>query len=208
MIRAGRDVVDRSGIGELHGMTERQARRYKPWAADGHPASVTPRGGHQGYPELWDREQAEAFAQGAPVPEVPDARDHRADTPEDLLDRFEAAEVAEVKSVTWEMGHQRGRTPEPDAEPFGVPHWHRRTVEAYRAKRGQLRTAPHPGGRPPGTPARRPPGEVRAAIGVYLAEAAHAGTPVTTAEAARRAGVHYTTAHRHVTAIRRGIASS
>lgn len=188
MIPAGRRAVDRAGVAELHGLTWRQAQRHRPWAEPGHPAPIT-----RGKPALWDRDQAAAHARGEQVPALPETVD-----PGDLLDRWEAAELAGVDPVAWERDHYRERVPAPDAQACGVLHWYRRTVEVYRADRA---TPKRGGGRPPGRSETRPRAEIAERVQKLLDETEHSGEPISVAEVARRVGIHYTTAHRHVTAI-------
>lgn len=190
MIAAGHNAVDRAGIAELHGMTWQQARRHQPWAQPGHPAPIT-----QGRPALWDYDQAAAFANGDPVPELPVVV-HKLD----LLDRWEAAKEAGADPVAWERDIYRDRVPKPDEDVLGVPFWYRDTVWSH--KKG--RAAPeHRGGRPAGHVDTVPRGEVRGRVAELLDAAIAAGEPITTAEIARRVGVHYSTALRHVQSIAR-----
>lgn len=190
MIASGRGVVDRAGVAALHGMTWRQAQRRRPWAEPGHPAPIT-----RGKPALWDYEQVATFSKGEQVPVLPESAD-----PDDLLDRWEAAERAGVDPVAWERDHYRGRIPAPDAEALGVPYWYRRTVDSYRDSRGTPRSG---GGRPPGRSEALPRAEVAERVRELLGEAERSGEVISVAEIARRVGVHYTTAHRHVSAARR-----
>jgi len=126
MIRAGRDVVDRLQIAALANMSPSVAAKRKPWNADGHPKPITTYRPTNGRPAMWDKEQAEAFAAGLPVPQLPEQ-----DDPDDLLDRFEAAELAGMTPVAWESAYHQDRFPK-DTEKLGVPVWRRRTVEAIR----------------------------------------------------------------------------
>jgi hypothetical protein len=83
-----------------------------------------------------------------------------------------------------------------------VPHWHRRTIEQYRAQREQPRVTPHPGSRPSGTPARRAAGELEAGVAELLTQAAASNRTLPTAQVTAELGMHYTTAHRYVSAWR------
>lgn len=189
MIPAGRTVTDRSGIAALHGMTWRQAVSRRPWSAPGHPEPIT-----RGRPALWDAEQAAAFARGEAIPPLP-----ATPNPRDLLDRWEAAEYVGVKPTAWEREFYRGRVPKPDAEVHGVPHWYRSTVEAHRRER----EVPKRGsGRPAGRVEAVPRAELGKRVRDLLREADERGERISVAEVARRIGIHYTTAHRHVTAAR------
>ncbi len=196
MIPVGRDVLNWEGIAELHGLTMRQARRSKPWALPDHPAPITPGRATRGRPTLWDYDQAAAFAAGDTVPPLPDAIHD-----DDLLDRFEAAAEAEVAATAWEQDQYRDRVPAPDEEVHGIPLWYRSTVTAYRDQRT---AAPRRrgDGRPPGNGETRPRAEIRAAVHQLLREATETGQPISTAAIARQLGIHYTTAIRHVHAIR------
>lgn len=190
MIAVGHHAIDRAGVAELHGLTWRQARRVRPWAQPDHPASV-----NRGRPQLWDQEQAEAYARGQQPPAIIGDVWHD----RDLLDRFEAAEWAEVDPVAWERDMYRDRVPPADETIYDVPFWYRDTVDQYRAGRSDPK---HGGGRPPGVRETIPRVEVGSRVHQLLREAIETGQPISTAEIARRVGIHYTTAHRYVSAIR------
>ena len=192
MIPAGRSVVTREGIAELHGLSWRQARRARPWAAEGHPEPLTRGRPTHSRPQLWDREQAAAFAGGAPVPALP--VDPHA---EDLLDRSEAAELAGVDPVAWERDIYRERVPEPDRTLHGGRYWYRATVQAWRAAHTVRQVG---GGRPPG----RADTVQRAQLPHRVRDLLEQEPDIRIAEVARRLGVHYATAHRHVSRIRTG----
>ncbi|MGZ3140419.1 hypothetical protein ACVDFE_00080 [Lentzea chajnantorensis] len=191
MIRAGRDVVSRLEIAALHGQSEATAHKKKPWAQDGHPAPVTTRKAAQGYPTLWDRQQAEQFAASLEVEPLPEE-----DRPDDLLDRFEAAAVAGVKPEAWEKRYQNGRLPSDD-ERCGVPFWNRSTAERERDN-------PPTRGRPSGTTGgrRQDALDLEQRIRALLDEAAAAGTSLTNLDIARRLEVHVNTVGRHLARIR------
>lgn len=199
MIRAGRDVVDRAEIAQLHGLSESQANRRKPWAAEGHPKPVYARKQH-----LWDKEQATAYAKGEPVPALPEV-----DSPEDLFDRWEAADAAGVHENSWETGRSRGTFPAPDAHKHDVPFWLRSTVEEFvrfRAARGSY----NPAGRPKGTTGRRPAKsldlekELRKMLG-YLKRT---GQPLVKADVARKLGINVSTLRYHLTQIEKDDAAT
>lgn len=208
MIPAGRRAVDQRGIAELHGLSVHQARRRRPWAASGHPAPLTRGRPRRGHPQLWDHEQAAAYAAdpAAPVPPLPEPGH-----PNDLLDHAEAAELAGIEPATWYFygwrDHQRHAepggpepvelVPPPDAEVFGTPHWHRHTVTAFRVERERRAAAPR-GGRPAGSTDGASRGEIATLVAELLTTADQTGQPLTVAEIARRLGVHYSTAHNHV----------
>lgn len=188
-IHVGRHAVDREGIAELHGLTWHQAHRRRPWAQPGHPAPIT-----RGRPALWDYEQARAYARGEAVPHLPTDVVHA----RDLLDRWEAAAEAGVDPVAWERDMYRDRVPPADEEIYGVPYWYRGTVWAHRDNRS---TPKRGGGRPAGSTDTIPRAELRQRVAALLDHAIQDGEPISTAEIARRLGIHYTTARNHVLAI-------
>jgi hypothetical protein len=191
VIRAGRTAVDTAGLAALHGLTPRQARDVQPWNAEGHPPRVTTGTRSKGQPDLWDTEQAAAFAQGKPVPDLPTV-----DDPDDLLDRNECAALIEVTAKTWTDYQSQGKVPKPDRVVCGREHWYRRTVETVRDKREQQAGTPH-GGRPPGSTESMSRAEVAQRIGELV------GSGVTNvAEIQRRVGCAYSTALRHVRRLR------
>ena len=194
MIPAGHSVVDCAGIVELHGLSWRQGRRVRPWTRPGHPPPITAGRPTNGRPQLWDFEQAEQFARGEDVTRLPTAIDGS-----DLLDRIEAAEWAGVNPVAWERDLYRSRVPPPDQHLLGGKFWYRSTVDAYRCERKTVRRG---GGRPEGSVESVPRGQLRQRVRGLLREAVDSGVPMSTAEIARRLNVHYTTAHRHVAAVR------
>lgn len=187
MIPAGRDPIDRAGIAGLHGLTQLDGRR-RPWRDPTHPPPLSSVPGSRARPQLWDRAQATAYAAGQAIPALPTG-----EHPADLLDRREAAALAGVDPVAWKRDSYRNRVPPRDAAPHGVPHWRRHTVLAYRTQREQPRASPHPGGRPAG--AREP--LRRRDVAERVRELVADQPQISTAELARRLGVHYTTAHRH-----------
>jgi phage terminase Nu1 subunit (DNA packaging protein) len=192
VIRAGRTAVDTAGLAALHGLTPRQARDAQPWNTEGHPARVTTGTRSRDQPDLWDAEQAAAFAQRKPIPPLPTA-DHE----DDLLDRNECAELVDVTPKTWTDYQSQGKVPEPDRDVCGREHWYRRTVEKWRDDRAR-RTGTPPGGRPPGSTEQRP----RAELAQHIRELVAAGE-TNVAAIAREAGCAYSTARRHVEDLRR-----
>ncbi|WP_112273638.1 hypothetical protein [Lentzea terrae] len=195
MIRAGRDVVDRAAIAQLHGLSESQANRRRPWAAEGHPTPVYAHKQH-----LWDTEQATAYANGEPIPALPEV-----DSSDDLLDRFEAAAVAGVAPNSWETGRSRGTFPTPDDVKHGVPFWLRSTVAdfvRFRAERAE-RGGYNPSGRPKGTTGSRPAKsqDLEQRIRAVLAELERAGQPVVKADIARRLNINVSTLRYHLAEI-------
>lgn len=193
MIREGREVVDRAGIAVLAGMSESVAAKKRPWAAEGHPKPITTRRAANGYPTMWDKEQATRYAAGETVPSLPEQ-----DSPSDLLDRFEAADLAGMSPGAWESAYQHGRIPADDTR-LGVAHWRRSTVEAIRDNRPTR-------GRPPGTPGRRHQDseELTARIRELLEQAAAAGAPLTNIDIAQRLQIHVNTVSAHRARIRSG----
>lgn len=195
MIQAGRCAIDRAGIGQLHGLSWRQARRARPWAQPGHPAPITRGRPANGKPQLWDSRQAEAFARGQPVPQLPTGEPHE----RDLLDYVEAAHVAGADPRAWIRDVYRDRAPAADEHILGGSFWYRETVEHRRQEQA---TPARGGGRPHGARDQHPRGDTAAQVRTLLNAATEADQPISTAEIARRLGIHYTTAHRHVTALR------
>ncbi|MFF9870295.1 helix-turn-helix transcriptional regulator [Streptomyces sp. NPDC013953] len=135
---------------------------------------------------LWDGEQVDAFRQGAPVPPLP-----ADDSPQDLLDRNEAAELAGVSPRTWDRYENLpGVLPRPAAiSVAGVEHWRRGDIEQW------LRARPGPGnpaGRPKGSTEQLP----RVATGVRVRELLARNPRLTAAGAARELGISAGTAQR------------
>lgn len=205
MIPAGRTAVDLAGIAELHGLSLPTARKERPWNKEGHPAPIAPSSGRprRGHPRLWDREQAAAFAQGRPIPALPEPGD-----PLDLLDLVEAAELAGMKPATWDRYDNREQTltrpegepplvPPPDETVCDVAHWYRRTVEHYRADREARARAPR-GGRPRGSPDRMSRSKIAGRVAELVDQARQRGETPNVAAIARDLGIAYTTAHTHV----------
>jgi hypothetical protein len=177
-------VVDREGVGRIHGLGWHTARARKPWADDGHPSPVNrPAGPPVGRsPALWDTMQVRAHTAGRPVPAIP-TEDH----PDDLLDEREVAALHKLTVRQFQELRAGSRVnliiPAPDATPYGVDHWRRATAEAMRVRVDP--TAP----RPTGTRADR-----RAVLAAQAAALARPGDPVNISELARRSGVSRATA--------------
>ncbi|GAA4527510.1 hypothetical protein [Amycolatopsis samaneae] len=213
MIPAGRTLITQEDIAALYDMSLRTAQRADPppWNRPGHPAPVNADRGKT-HRKLWDAEQAKAFALGKAVPELPTVPEPpEKGHPEDMLDRPEAAKAAGLSTATWSryesMERQRTRAegehrlvPEPNREFGGEPFWFRRTVETYRAERADP-DRKRGGGRPAGTTEKTPRGELAARVAELLNEQPD-GEPLSTPEIARRLGVNYRTAQRHVKAHR------
>lgn len=196
MIPVGRSAIDRAGIAELHGLTWRQARRARPWAHPDHPAPITRGKPANGKPQLWDYEQAEQFARSQAITPLPSGDTHEGD----LLDYVEAAEWAGADPVAWIRDVYRDRVPAADEHILGGSFWYRATVDAWHAERE--RGPRRGGGRPTGSVEHTPRAAIAEQVRALLADAAETGEPISTAEIARRLNIHYTTAHRHVAAIR------
>lgn len=128
MIRADRDVLDLRAIARLHGLPWDTARRRRPWARPDHPRPVNRPA--RGVPALYDAEQVAAAAAAKPVPPLPTA-----EQPGDLLDAHEVTEALNLRPATWRAYLHEGYAPPADAEPYGVPHWSRATVHAWREQR-------------------------------------------------------------------------
>ncbi|MFE5483028.1 DUF6292 family protein [Streptomyces sp. NPDC056527] len=133
MIRAGRlkHVQTMADLADILGKKLTTVRNQKPYAAEGHPASIS---SPTSRAQLWDAEQTKAYYAGQPIPELP-----QTDDDEDLLDRHEAAELLGIAAVTW-----NGYKNDPDLVngvvlvpegPKGTEHWPRRLVLAYKNKR-------------------------------------------------------------------------
>lgn len=194
MIPVGHSAIDRAGIAELHGLSWRQARRAQPWAQPGHPDPLTRGRPANGKPQLWDYEQAEQFARREPVTPLEGGTHER-----DLLDYVEAAHWAGVEPTAWIRDVYRDRVPGADEDVLGGSFWYRQTVDAWRQNHDVPRRG---GGRPHGATDRIPRGDTAERVRAVLREASESGVAVSTAEVARRVGIHYTTAHRHVAALR------
>ncbi|MEO6081577.1 MAG: hypothetical protein ABIQ18_00525 [Umezawaea sp.] len=189
MIPAGRTAVDTAGIAALHGLSIHQARRRQPppWAEPDHPTPLTIGKPAPGRPQLWDREQSAAYARGEPIPPLPEPGD-----PDDLLDGDESAALAGLTPETWARYRRAERVPATDAEVCGSERWYRRTIEQYSAEREHRADEPR-GGRPRGSTENMPRAEVERRI----RELVDSGE-TNIAEIARRVGVAYSTALRHV----------
>lgn len=184
MIRQGRSVVDREGVGRIHGMGWHTARARRPWADDGHPSPVNKPSGPPAdrSPALWDTTQVRAHATGRPVPAIT-AEDH----PDDLLDEREVAALHKLTARQFQDLRAGSRVnltiPDPDATPYGVGHWRRATAEVMRVRVDP--TAP----RPTGTRADR-----LAVLAAHAAALARSDGPTNISELARRSGVSRATA--------------
>lgn len=195
MIPRGRPVADRAHIAMLHGLSWSKAKCDQPWTLPGHPKPLTPGPGRPGRPLLWDLDQAEAFALGKPVPRLPEGP-HASD----LLDRFEAAQAAGIAASHWEQDHYRSLVPAPFDDVHGMTVWTRQSVEAEKERRMTRRSG---GGRPPGTTESIKRAEIRQRVAEVLDLATVHGEPEPAiAEVQRILGIAYTTASKHVHAIK------
>jgi hypothetical protein len=181
--------VDVTGIARLHGVSIHTASRRKPppWAEPEHPATLTGGPPAPGRPQLWDKEQADAYANGEPVPPLP-----QGEHPDDLLNDDEAAALAGLTPATWARYRRAGRVPKVDKVVCGADHWRRRTIEKYRDDRAQRANAPR-GGRPQGSSEKLS----RAELARRIRELIESGE-TNVAAIARQTGCAYTTALRHV----------
>jgi hypothetical protein len=191
VIRRGRSVVDREGVGRLHKLSWDVARRVMPWAEPDHPRPVNQPEGEpprRRVRALWDTEQARAYAVGRTVPEI-DVIDH----PDDLLDDREVAALHGLTTGQFHRIRNDNRIsvtiPEPDATFYGVAHWRRVTAEAMRLH------APRADATEPREPRRYGPrAERREILAAEASAMAETGKPINISELARRAGVSRMTA--------------
>lgn len=185
MIKAGRKVLDRMGVGAAHSLSEAAAARTRPWASPGHPSPVNKPGGRKG--GLWDQEQVHAYIAGGPVPALPTEAD-----PDDLLDASEAAQFAGIAEVTWTRYVERGGiVPEPSGEVSGQRHWRRAVLEAWKPQRPGRGAG---GGRRPKNGLSEQELRDKAAAAVKAAE--DAGRKASAREIGREVGVSPTKATR------------
>lgn len=191
MIRYGRSVVDREGVGRLHTLPWHVARRVRPWAEPDHPRPVNQSEGEPRRPRvpaLWDSKQAKAYATGRTIPTI-DVADH----PDDLLDDREVAALHGLTTSQFHRIHNDNRIsvtiPDPDAAPYGVAHWRRATAEAMRL-RAPRADRDHP------TEHRRygPQAQRRETLAAMATAMAQPGKQINISELARRAGVSRMTA--------------
>lgn len=205
MIPAGRTPIDQAGIAALHGLSIHQAKRRKPWADPGHPAPISKGRPRRGHPQIWDRDQAAAYANdpNGPIPDLPAEED-----PNDLLDAAESAELVGIAPGTWTYytwrEEQRDQAddgvtlvPAPDATHFGTDYWRRSTVLSFKTERDQRAHIPH-GGRPKGSRDGSRRGESAKRVEELLRQAKQDGEELTAAEVARRLNLHYSTVLPHV----------
>lgn len=184
MIKAGRRVLDRAGVGAAHGLTRSAAARHRPWAATGHPQPVNRPGGRRG--ALWDEEQVLAFVAGEQIPPLPEESQAG-----DLLDAAEAAEFAGITEQTWTRYLERGLIPEPSDEVYEQRHWRRDVLERWKPARPGLGAG---GGRRPKNGLSEQ--ELMARTSEIIKEASEKGEQVSAREIARKVGVSPTKASR------------
>lgn len=193
MIHVGRNAVDTAGIAKLHGFSPDKARRVRPWAQTGHPDKITSGGRGKGQPDLWDFAQAQAYVDRRPIPDLPPAAPLGSPgDPGDLFDRNECAAFAEIETKTWTDYKVPG-----SVDVCGRLYWPRRAVESFKAEREERAQAQRPGGRPPGRTESKPRAEVAREIRELVE-----GGEKNVSMIAERVGVAYSTATRHVKAIR------
>lgn len=181
MIRAGRQdkVVTMAGLAKQLGLSAGTVRNNKPYRAAGHPAPIS---SPSALTLLWDGEQTAAYYAGRPVPQLP------GESPQDLLDRHEAAAEAGIAVNTW---NRYKRDPEIAAHLVlvaGVEHWPREAVHAFMQYRSSRE--PKPSGRPRGSGDVFPRNETTERVADLLT----AAPAVSAAQVARELGVAYTTA--------------
>lgn len=194
MIPAGHTAVDFAGLARIHGLapgTLANKINHMP----GHPPPLNTRG----HRKLWDQAQARAYVAGQPIPPLPN-RDH----PDDLLNDYEAAEVAGIKPSTWRFYAREGYIHGSSRTICGMRHWPRHTVEAHRDR-------PKLPGRTVGAkdtrPRRRAPDPRRARVAELLRRAAAGGPAVTARDIAAAHNISTRTAERWLAQARRELAN-
>ncbi|WP_405656949.1 hypothetical protein [Streptomyces sp. RK9] len=124
MIRAGRDCQVRTltDLAAAAGKSAKSFRNQRLHKVPGHPEPIS---SARARVLLWDGEQVDAFHAGRPVPALPEE-----DSRDDLLDRNEAAELADVEPRTWDRyANLPGMRPRPDLVAVAeVDHWRRGEV--------------------------------------------------------------------------------
>ncbi|MEU2563174.1 hypothetical protein ABZ626_28095 [Streptomyces longispororuber] len=185
MIRAGRDHQVRrlADLAAAAGKSAKSFSNQKLHQVPGHPKPVS---SPRARVLLWDGEQVDAFHAGCPVPALPTK-----DSPGDLLDRNEAAELAEVEPRTWDRyANLPGMRPRPQPVVVaGVDHWRRGEVLDWLAGRPGPGTSP---GRPVGSREQAP----RSSITPRAQQLLEREPTITATAAAAELGVTIGTAQR------------
>ncbi|MEV6960681.1 hypothetical protein AB0M97_16070 [Streptomyces sp. NPDC051207] len=185
MIRAGRAHLVRTlaDLAAAAGKTPNRLSSQKMHKRPGHPEPISsPRARVQ----PWDGEQVDAYDAGLPIPPLP-----AQDSPDDLLDRNEAADLAGVAPRTWDRyANLPGMRPRPaPVHVAGVEHWRRGEILRWLAARPGLGSSP---GRPVGSRETTS----RAVIPVRAAEFLAREPSITAARVAAELGVAPSTAQR------------
>lgn len=195
MIRAGRRAVTLADLARKKGVSLGTYKNAGHHRKSGHPAPISSPGSR---PVLWDDAQTTAYYAGEPIPPLP-----AQDSPDDLLDRYEAAALAGVAVGTWDRYDSLpGMRPRPapvdlstlGMDDLGAEHWRRGDIQDWLAQRPGLGG----GGRPKGTADLVPVDEIQPRAAALLAR-----TPDLTAEAAAdQIGVGAQAAQRALAAVR------
>ncbi|MCX5115117.1 hypothetical protein OOK13_43095 [Streptomyces sp. NBC_00378] len=185
MIRAGRAALVRTlaDLATAAGKTPKTFSNQKLHKLPGHPEPIS---SLRARVLLWDGEQIDAYRAGLPVPPLPVQ-----DSPDDLLDRNEAADLVGVAPRTWDRyANLPGMQPRPaPVDAAGVEHWRRGDVLEW------LEARPGPGSSP-GRPAGSRETTPRAGLSVRAAELLAREPTITAARAASELGVTADTAQR------------
>ncbi|MFH8993153.1 DUF6292 family protein [Streptomyces sp. NPDC017940] len=189
MIRAGRKHLVRTldEIATAAGVTARTYRNQRRHKRPGHPAPISSPGARV---LLYDAEQIAAYQAGSPIPSLPEN-----DSPDDLLDHQEAADLVDVAPRSWETYKADPFLRENAVPVKGVVHHPRRTITAWMESRPGSGTG---GGRPTGTGDLMP----REDLLPRTAQLLDAKADITAEQAADDLGVHPDTAQRALTTLR------
>lgn len=128
MIRAGRTVLSAEEAAIACGFSSlRAAKAAGLFTRPSFPRPVNQHGERPGHRMLWDQAQVRAHGEGAPVPAVPSV-----DSPDDLLDAHEAAELWGISRATWDSYDKK----KPHLIPahqliHGVKFWLRRDLTEF-----------------------------------------------------------------------------
>ncbi|MEU4898874.1 helix-turn-helix domain-containing protein [Streptomyces sp. NPDC044780] len=182
MIRAGRQHLVRTKdmLAQDMGMAAGTFSNKKPYAAKGFPQPIS---SQRARLLLWDSEQTAAFLAGDPVPDLPPAG-----SDEDLLDRYEAADVLGVEVKTWDKYKTDPQIAQHLVVVHGVEHCPRGIVRAFKDSRPGRQAAT---GRPKGS--RNIP---RDQLHDRIAALLDAAPAITINEVCDVLGVAYSTAQR------------